>query len=108
MADKNLGGQIIGELGEIGKKVGGEVAKIPKDIAGAAMESIGSGGTKQGQTPLVAAQPGGEATAWESIDAEKSQRVKRSIARKALEELAGHRLKRKEPSIWERLQREQD
>jgi len=109
MANNNLGGQIIGELGEIGKKVGGEVAKVPKDIAGSALESMGvSSGTTRGQVPLVPARPGGEASAWETIDREKDQKVKRAIARKALEELAGHRLKRKEPSIWERLQQEQE
>src|SRR5436190_19471349 len=109
MANNNLGSQIISELGEIGKKVGGEVAKIPKDVAGSAMESLGavSAGGKV-VAPLVSAQPSGEKSAWEKIDSETNKKIKRSFARKALQELINGGLKRKEPSIWERLMSEQD
>jgi hypothetical protein len=105
----NIGSQIIGELGEIGKQVGNEVANIPKDIAGKAMESMGATSGKPGQkSPMVSTSPTGEKSAWETIDSEKDKKVKRSIARKALEELANREIKRKEPSIWERLQQEQE
>ena len=107
----NVPGQIISELGEIGKKVGGEVAKIPKDIAGKALESLGAstktpGGTVKAQTnsPDVAPK-----TAWDKIAVEKDQKVRRAIARKALEDLVGGAVaKPREPSIWERLQMEQE
>ncbi len=103
----NIPGQIISELGEIGKKVGSEVVQVPKDIAGKALESLGTSGGS-GQKPLVTTQSGGEKSAWEKIDGEKDQKIKKSIARRALEELANRQLKQKEPSIWERLQAEQD
>ncbi len=98
-------GQIISELGEIGKTVGSEVAKTPVDIAGKAMESLGV--SSGGKTP--AAHPAGEKaepSAWERIDTEQDEAVKRAFARKALEELAGGMARPKEPSIWERLQQE--
>ena len=105
MAD-TIGGQIISELGEIGKKVGSEVVKVPKDIAGNALESMGaSAGKTQG-----AAQAGKKPdTAWEKIAVEKNIQVKRQLARRALEEISkGAAVRPKEPSIWERLQMEQD
>ncbi len=108
-----VGGQIISELGQLGKKVGGEVAKVPKDIAGKALESLGSSsGKKQtGQASTTPQVTPGEKpkTAWEQIDVEQNEKVKRQIARRALEELMKGDLKRpKEPSIWERLQMEAD
>lgn len=107
----NIPGQIISELGEIGKKVGGEVAKIPKDIAGKALESLGASSKKSGfSTPVQKAPEGGTpATAWEQIGVEKDRKIKQAIARKALEEFVGGKItKLREPSIWERLQMEQE
>jgi hypothetical protein len=105
MGNNNLGGQIIGEIGEIAKDVTKQVAQLPKDIVGSAMESLG---TPPSSKPLVSMSPGGEKTAWERIDGEKDNKIKRSIARRALEELANRQLRKKEPSIWERLQQEQE
>lgn len=105
MGNNNIGGQIIGEIGEIAKDVGKQVAQLPKDIVGSAMESLG---TPPSSTPLVATKPSGEKSAWEKIDGEKDVKIKRTIARRALEELASRQLRKKEPSIWERLQAEQE
>ncbi len=105
----NIPGQIISELGEIGKKVGGEVAQIPKDIAGKALESLGTSSKKPGTTPPVQKSPEGgkPATAWDQIAFEKDEKVRRAIARRALEDLiGGAAARKKEPSIWERLQME--
>jgi hypothetical protein len=97
-------GQIIGELSEIGKQVGGEVTQIPKDIAGIALESLGAKSSKA--RPV---QPGKSNTAWDQIDVEPDKKIKRTMARRALEELVQGSAKRpKEPSIWERLQMEAD
>jgi hypothetical protein len=99
-------GQIIGELSEIGKQVGGEVTQVPKDIAEIALESLGAKGSgkTQGST-----QPGKQNTAWEQIDVEQDKKIKRAMARQALEELTkGSARRPKEPSIWERLQMEAD
>jgi hypothetical protein len=99
-----IGGQIIGEISEIGKQVGGEAVKVPKDIAGIALESLGAtSGKKQGNQIT---KPN---TAWEQIDTEPDKKIKRQMARRALEELTKGALQRpKEPSIWERLQMEAD
>lgn len=105
-------GQIISELGQIAKDVGKQTAQIPKDIAGKALESLGASGTKtpggtvkvQTNSPDMAPK-----TAWDKIAVEKDQKVKQAIARRALEELAGGQIqKKREPSIWERLQAEQE
>jgi hypothetical protein len=101
----NIPGQIIGELSEIGKQVGQEAAKVPADIAGKALESLGASKSSNTQQ----AQPGKSNTAWEQIDVETDKKIKQHIARKALEELTNGAARRpKEPSIWERLQMEAD
>jgi hypothetical protein len=105
----NIPGQIIGELGELGKKVGGEAAKVPTDIAGKALETLGSSSkTKGGQSGSIPKAPeSGHASALDQIAAEKRIDVKRHLARRALEELTRGRQRPKEPSIWERLQMEE-
>lgn len=112
MAD-NFGSQIIGELGQIAKDVGKQTVQIPKDIAGKALESLGaSGGKKQGaavQVPQKSAEGVKSQSAWEQIGSEPDAAIRRHIARRALEELAGGNIrKQREPSIWERLQQEQE
>jgi hypothetical protein len=110
MAD-NVGSQIIGELGEIGKKIGGEIAKLPKDVAGKAMESVGgpsATGKGAAVSPLVSHEGSSGKSAWERIDSEKDKKIRRAMARKALEELSSRQLQQREPSVWERLQQEQD
>jgi len=112
MADNgSIGGQIISELGSIAKDVGKQTAKIPADIAGKALESLGSSSGKNPKGQTVVSQvttEGGKKSAWEQIDTEPDRAMKRHIARKALEELTKGQLKKKEPSIWERLQQENE
>lgn len=111
MNNNNLPGQIISEIGQIAKDVGKQTAQIPKDIAGKALESMGMGGKKPGTTvPAQKSPEGGKpANAWEQIAVENDQKVRRAIARKALEDLvAGAGTRKREPSIWERLQMEQE
>lgn len=94
-----LPGQIISELGSIAKDVGKQAVQVPKDIAGKALESLGASTKK----------PAGDDSAFAKIGREKDLRMKQKIARKALEELAsGSLAKPREPSIWERLQQEQE
>jgi len=111
MAD-SIGGGIIGELGELGKKIGGEVAKVPGDIIGQALESVGAstgGKTVQGQKVVQTSDGGAPKSAWDQIDAQTDKKIKRQMARRALEDLLGGAgRKQKEPSIWERLQMEAD
>lgn len=77
--------QIIGSFEDIGEKVVKEVVKAPKDIAGKALESLGtSSGKQQGST-----LPQTKAT-----------------ARAALEQFAGYSSKSKEPSVRERIEME--
>jgi hypothetical protein len=110
----NIASQIGGELGQIAKDVVKQTAQIPKDIVGKALESMGaSGGTKPGGAKFTvqsgSPDAGGKPGAWDQISQEKNEQVRRQIARKALEELAGGSVKKqREPSIWERLQQEQE
>ena len=112
--NNNLGSQIAGEIGQIAKDVGKQVVQIPKDIVGKALESMGaSSGKQQGASKFTAQSTGpdtgGKTSAWDRIGAEPNMDIKRHIARKALEELAGGSIKKqREPSIWERLQQEQE
>lgn len=107
----NIPGQIISELGHIAQDVGRQTAQIPKDIAGKALESLVAGGKKSATTTSsqTSSEGGKPVTAWDQISVEKDQKVRRAIARKALEDLiGGAATKQREPSIWERLQAEQE
>lgn len=102
--------QIIGSFEDIGKDVVHEVAKVPGDIAGKALESLGatSGKTQQGQTVSTAtdAVKPKEKTSWETFDEARDEKAKRAIARAALEALLKRTAKPKEPSVWEKIQTE--
>lgn len=92
-------GAFTDELGDLGKNIVREAVAVPKDIVGTALESLGvSGGQKQKQqttaTPDVTKKEPGE------------QKIKASVARAALQELAGIKPKQKEPSVWEKIQAE--
>lgn len=79
-------GQITEEFGELGEKIVKETVQAPKDIAGKALESLGtSSGKRQGSTPPQA----------------------KTTARAALEQFAGYSPKPKEPSVRERLEMEE-
>ncbi len=105
-------GTIIGsftdELGELGKQIVRETVKVPKDIAGKALESLGtSSGQKTQQqagsaTDVTKKEPG----ALDQLGVAKDQKIKQAIARTALAELAGVKPKQKEPSVWEKIQAE--
>lgn len=110
---RNGPGNIIGELTDLGKQIGTEAAKVPTDLTGKALESLGMGGGKKGQhgqsaipQPLPA-EHGGAPSLWQSIDTAPSEEVKKAIARAALEELIRPKPKQREPSIWERIQMEE-
>lgn len=102
--------QIIGSFEDIGKDVVREVAKVPKDIAGKALESLGtSSGQKQLKqtisTPTNESSKKNEGP-WEQFDALTDKEVKKKVARKALEALLARSAGQKEPSVWERIQME--
>ena len=82
-------GQISEEFEQLGKQVVKETVQAPKDIAGKALESLGtSSGRQQGNTQAT------------------QTKTNEGTARAALEELAGHKPKPKEPSVRERLEME--
>lgn len=106
-----IGGQILGELGELGKQVGTEVVKAPTDIVGSALESLGgTSGKKQQSGAATVATPGSEKPVstgpWQEIDTLKDKHAKEAIARAALAQIAGNKPKAKELSVWERMQKE--
>ncbi|MBI2404843.1 hypothetical protein HYV22_01535 [Candidatus Gottesmanbacteria bacterium] len=97
----NVGRQIVEELGELAGHVGSEVVKAPKEIAGKALESLGSkSGKKQQSQSTTSGKPSeteSKLTPLDQLDQKK--------ARAALEYLAGN--KKREPSVWERIQMEE-
>lgn len=100
--------QVIGSFEDIGKDIVQEVAKVPKDIAGKALESLGTNsGKRQGQQGSTAAPSyTTKEGPLDQLDKTKDYHVKQTIARAALEQLAGRKPKQKEPSVWEKLQME--
>jgi hypothetical protein len=105
-----IGQGIIGSFEQIGKDVVTEAAKVPVDLVGTALESLGSGGQKKSTTtttPVVS--PDGSSpkdTPLDQINTATSEETKRAIARSALEQLAG-KSKSGEPSIWDKLKKEE-
>jgi len=99
-------GQITEELGDLGKKVVTETAKVPGDVAGVALESLTrtSGTTRQG-SQTAGGKPAGE-TPFDAFAKAKDEESKRRIARAALEYLAGVCSKPKKLSVWEEVQME--
>ncbi len=101
---------IIGAFEDIGEQIVSQVKQLPKDIGQAAMESVGmkTGGSKQGnqsQTPQM--QTGqNEQSYLHQLDDMRTQEEKKAIARKAIAELL--RPRKKEPSVWERMQMEEE
>lgn len=77
-------GSFTDELGDLGKQIVRETVKVPKDIAGKALESLGTSG---GQKP-------------------QQKTSTPTDARAALAELAGIKPKQKEPTVWEKAQQE--
>jgi hypothetical protein len=101
---------IIGSFEDIGKSIVTETAKIPKDIAGKALESLGASSKGQPTNPQPEPTKDQETKpkdSWDDIDGQKDTRVKKTIAREALAALAARR-KPQEPSVWERLQKEDE
>jgi hypothetical protein len=108
----NVAKQIIGSFEDIGKSVIEEAAKVPVDITGKALESLGvkSGKNPQNQKTITSLVSGSSDQSknkdgWDKIDNQKDQHAKQVIARQALLALSD-RGKSKEPSVWERLQKE--
>lgn len=105
-----LSRQIIGSFEDIGKDIVREVASVPKDVVGKALESLGtSAGQKKVQQTVL---PSGENKApsnspLDTIDKAGTTREKKLVARSALEYLASaQKSQGKEPSAWEKQQEE--
>ena len=101
-------GQITEELGELGKQVVTETAKVPGDVAGTLLESFGSSSSPKGrQVPTaqssVSKTP--DAGPWNTIDTLKDRKEKSQFARSALSQFSQEPQQRK-PSVWEQIQME--
>lgn len=101
-------GAFTDEIGELGKQIVRETASVPKDIAGKALESLGA---SSGQKPKqqTASTPDAfkkEQGPLDQLQAAKDSQAKQAIARAALAEIAGVTPKKKEPSVWEKIQAE--
>ena len=104
-----LPGQILSELGEIAKQTGTEAAKVPSDVVGSALESLG-GSSNTGQTRVSKSQPEThnpetprEKTPLETFQLTQDETLKRTIAREALKQLAGRYGGQPGPTVQERL-----
>ncbi len=108
MSKTGIPSQIIGSFEDIGKDILRETINVPKDIAGKALESLGtsSGKTQGQQAPQAATADKPKEGPLAELDQAKDTKVKEAIARRALEELSGNKPKQKEPSVWERIQME--
>lgn len=101
--------QIIGSFEDLGKDVVREVAKVPKDIAGKALESLGTSSGQKSQKPVNSGLTRNlekKQGSWEQFDALSDKEAKKKMARKALEALLARQTKPKEPSVWEKIQME--
>jgi len=82
--------QIIGSFENIGEQVIKEAVKLPADVAGKALESLGTG------------KPSKQAKVQKKGFDEQTKKI---IARRALEEFARVPVK-KEPTVWDEKQKE--
>lgn len=104
--------QIIGSFEDIGKDVIREAAKVPADIAGKALESLGTSSQKgQKGNSVAAAQATGvkqSEGALGQLDQTTDKKARAAIAREALSQIAGNPQKQKEPTVQERLEKERE
>lgn len=105
-----LPNSIIGSFEDIGKSIITESAKVPKDIAGKALESLGA--TSKSQPVQTTPEPTPDQSqrpkdSWDEISDQKNISIKKSVAREALAALAARRKPQNE-SVWERIQKEQE
>jgi len=89
--------QIIGSFEDIGKDIVGEAAKVPTDISGKALESLGTSSQKP-QSPQSPQSP--------QVPQEPRPEQKSLPPREWLAELAGKNKKLPEPTVVERLEKE--
>ena len=102
--------QIIGSFEDIGKDVARETIDVPKDIAGKALESLGTSSSKVQQGSPVIPAKGSEKKpegALGELTQTKDQKVRQAIARDALSQIAGVGKQQKEPTVQERLAKEE-
>ena len=99
---------ILGQFQDIGEQIVSEIKQIPKDVGQAALESVGvsTGGTKQAKTAPAPGAAKDAGSKWQEIDHVNEEKIKKQIARSALQELTSPSAAPKEKSIWEKLQDE--
>lgn len=100
---KNVPGQVLNELGELGKSILTETVKAPGAIAGEAIPGVKSSASFQ--KAEEAKHPDSKPSPLDELTQEKDQTRLLGIARKALEYIAVPR--QKEPTVRERLDREE-
>lgn len=100
---------IIGSFEDIGKDVVKQAVKTPVDIGQKVLESLTGGASTKGQKQP---HPTGESTgaskpdgALGAMEETNDMKVKKAIARAALEQLAG-KAQQASPSVWEEKQKE--
>jgi hypothetical protein len=107
----NLPKQIIGSFEDIGKDIISETVKVPTEIVGKALESLGMASSNQTKTNAKSQATNNSAEPkskdnWDHIDAVDNKAVKTAISRAALEALVA-RKGQKELSVRERNDQEE-
>lgn len=100
--------RIIESFEDIGEVIIQEVKQLPKDIAGKALESLGTASTKKPSASQQQARRIPQDGASAEIEKTKEEQIKKAIARAALEEIAGVTPQKKEPTVFEKAQIEID
>jgi len=102
--------QIIGSFGDIGGEIVKETVNVPKDIAGKALEGLGTATAqqKQGGQKKTKATSGKSYQTLDEVSKKPDEEAKKAIARAALQELVGTGKPEKKPTVWEQKQKEEE
>lgn len=102
---------VLGQFEDIGEQIGKNVAKLPTDVLGKALESVGintgSGQQKQGTGSNLQQSLQQEGSSWQQMDTTKDTNIKKTIARNALEELI-KKMPQEELSHYEKNKQEEE
>ena len=101
---------IIGSFGDIGGEIIKETVNVPKDIAGKALESLGTTTSQQkkGNQKQTKATSGKSFQTLDEVSKKPGDEAKKAIARAALQELVGTGKPEKKPIVWEQKQKEEE
>lgn len=103
---------ILGSFETIGENIVSQLKQIPKDVGQVALETVGlgtaSGGGKKTQKTQMPGKTQDLDSSWQQMDQIQDEQTKKTIARKALEELLTPTPSVKEPTEYEKRMQEEE